>query len=742
MTMSSLRTENLFFPGLITGVGDLREDEAEQLRVFFRDVCDARGFPLHPVVCWNAIYREFNLESGRYENAPVEDLASVANGDEIDALPIGAFVSVPAGRSRDEFWGEVVYKEGRRPEFDILWDDPQLAQVPGTLSGAPIFDRSDSSNSIHQMSREAMVIDFEAVEPPNVQNLERQRRSGGAVDERHHVIVNARYEPADADVDDITFFARWMIAHQRLDLTQGGFGACLTREALENDELLFSALIGSLATIRELIETIPDCLMWRDFVFAEPAYRERVENHEIPLGGEDLKHLARSFARVPRGRNVEYSPLGPRIVGMLGVDADLNGPGWLTAICHTSRFLVDWIAEESSDGVIDTPAGFVHLRIDDAGQVGGIWRAQLLASGWDPVCAIPPDIPLGLGAATSTETVATITELEEELSSDLIPIEVQGTDIGFRVTLARRDIELGRLRISRELADELSEALTAHGSTAVVIRVAVEGSELPLTERVQHGSLDDGVGVTSLHSLEWSWPFVVGSKITVVWPRGAAVLDVNLARALEPCMVNGISYEFECDTAMFARFAGVELPPSTPPGRTLRDLVLAAFRNRGEMLTDGSRRSDLRKIVLAVYGPGASSAAERSIEIVLSSLLADGTIVAEDDELIWTPVIGRRTHALDRTLLDEYGASAVRRLVQEYEVGLHFRRLWVSEEASEARKAAYRKAWREAGSPTLFPSELPMGMTFVVPHVRGSGGHHNDVGRQGSDGMTKGTRND
>lgn len=691
---------------LVAGVGALDDATRSDLERYIAALAAAREFPLHPVVLWNSLYYRFDPHNRSYSEPP-DDLVTVAHDTAMAALPVGAFVKVEAGR--DEFWGEIVAKEGRDRAIDSDWVAPRCSGAPMTLS-------ADETGATVAIVREALVIDFYAIVAPVAQHLERQRERGRVIDGRHHVVVDAIYDPADAEIDDATYFARWMVREHRHELVTGVFGAGLEPSVLADDEQLLGALVAAVASLWELATGVAECRQVGSYLFDQSSYDARLAEPDVPLGRADLEHLATSLATVPRGESESYVALGLRLDAMVGDDAELHGPGWLRACCHATAYVLDILAERAPDGVLDTPAGPVHLRIDDAWQHGGVWRTAALVGGWDPVCAIAPDVALGLGFAQSEGPVPT------EIASDDGDLEltlVSPTELGGAVVLSAGDVAGGRLRLDRRLLEDLSQCV-ARAGTDLVVRLAVEGFELDTLDRTHLVRFSDSGGVQALLGVAWPWPFICGARPTVRWQRSSTVLDVVLRRRAEPFTFGVHSFDFECDERLLARALGAPAPPAAPRGRTLRDLVLEALKRRGEPAASGGRRADLARVVFAVYGPACEGPARRAVWSQLEALVADGTLERDGEAYRWTPDPNRAPRVVDLTLLRAY-SSQMARYVREHEVGLHLRRLAVSERATDERRRLYRVEYEAAGRPPWLPAELPPRYTFVVAHRRARG---------------------
>jgi len=727
----------LFFPELIAGPGALAPEQRAALEAFFAELAARRQFPLHSAVLWNALVWGLDVDSGTYLEAPIDDLAVVHHAVRCDAVPVGAFVKVPFGgpgaTGHDEFWGEVVYKEGRAEGLEGAW-------VPAELSGAPAAVSVDDDGRRHAVVREALVIDFDAILEANPHDLQRQSERRQCIDLRRHVVVDAVYdvtpgelgterEHNDAELDDATFFAHWMVEHHAQTLRQGVFGAGLGPDALSSDAVLVETLVSSLATIEDIASTAPGCRTWRGYLFDEAAYEARVADTEDVLGGADMEHLARSLSSVPRGETVAYAGLSTRVAEEFGDDAQLHGPDWATVVCHQSTFTLEWLERAAPDGVLATSSGPVHLRLDDEWQAGGVWRAQALLSGPDPICSLPSDLALGLGYAEANGLALSWPETPEEgrLEADPEAFETTPTDLGARVVLSATDIDTGRLRLPAAFLEEVRVTLVDRGQSQLVVRVVAEDYDLGPTERthwVAPSTDTDGV-LPALIGVAWVWPFVVGLRAEVIWTRGTTVVDVTARLRLEPLVLGDTMFRWDCDEVLYARAAGLTPPLVTTRARTLRDLILEVFRTKARADAEGHRRATLAQLSFAVYGPGTSAAARGAVEVVVATLCKEGVLTEEPHAgpggahfYVWSPRLRPGTRVADRDTLNAYQGHMVR-YVREHEVGLHLRRLTVSPEATPWRAAQYRAEWEACGRPWWLPAELPRGYTFVQKHVRG-----------------------
>ncbi|WP_164494171.1 hypothetical protein, partial [Streptomyces sp. ADI97-07] len=68
-------------------------DEA-RLRRYLLALVERRAAPVHVAVAFNAVYFGFDTDAAGYAGGPLDigDFPSVAFGDEMEALPVGAMI--------------------------------------------------------------------------------------------------------------------------------------------------------------------------------------------------------------------------------------------------------------------------------------------------------------------------------------------------------------------------------------------------------------------------------------------------------------------------------------------------------------------------------------------------------------------------------------------------------------------------------------------------------------------------
>ena len=108
---------------------------------------------------------------------------------------------------------------------------------------------------------------------------------------------------------------------------------------------------------------------------------------------------------------MRYTAIGPLLGTVSGAARQLVGLDYPVAVCHANAVFGDYATREADDGVL--PSG-AHLRLDDAWQGGGIWRASTPPGSY---AHLGPLVPLGLGWAESQQPPAPEVEEAAELPS-------------------------------------------------------------------------------------------------------------------------------------------------------------------------------------------------------------------------------------------------------------------------------------------------------------------------------------
>ena len=136
------------------------------------------------------------------------------------------------------------------------------------------------------------------------------------------MLIDARYASrADSDLDEVSFYARYLLTRGRDQLLSASaplpLAALLTEDA--GDERYEEALLGLLRTVGQALESLPDLRVWRGYAFTRAGLGARLRDTG-PLGGPDLRTIAVQLARsaVPAkpsrwgpAHRVTYTAIGP-----------------------------------------------------------------------------------------------------------------------------------------------------------------------------------------------------------------------------------------------------------------------------------------------------------------------------------------------------------------------------------------------------------------------------------------------
>ncbi|MGW3207159.1 hypothetical protein [Streptomyces sp. NPDC001135] len=369
-----------------------------------------RTVPVHTAVAFNAVYFGYDMEAGGYVGGPLdfEDFPSVALGDSVEALPVGAMINIRTGG--DLLPAEVVYKEGAHAALG------PYGEAPGWLSGAPAGAQGPGLLAPDEtpVLRERLVFDTSAFGQdlaPTRERLQRLRRRR-QTDDLGHLVVEARYAWADADLSDADHYARYLVTRGRDQLTSALVPTPLPLLLAPGagDAELLAAVQGLMGTVRQALAELHGARMWGDYTFTRASLARRLADPG-PLGRDDLARLADSTARaaLPRaGRRTgaprprpAYTALGAALLSHREWQDQLHGTAYPLAVCHANSVVSD-CARREQDETTGLLASGVRVSLDDRWQGGGIWRAEFVERG---AGAEPPhgavDQPAGRGWAES-----------------------------------------------------------------------------------------------------------------------------------------------------------------------------------------------------------------------------------------------------------------------------------------------------------------------------------------------------
>ena len=636
----------LFVPQILLGFDALEPDDADRLRRYLAALVAQRRI-VHAAIAFNAIYFGYDLGFGGYVGGPVEfdRFEQVAFGETTAALPVGAMVTVAAGGN--PLYAEVVYKEGAHPE---LCDD---GAVPAWLSGAPAragASEDGTGSGAGTVLAERLVIDCDAFGKSLVTSQaqwDRLRRRGKWLDGSGHLLLDAHYESGDdAETDDTEFYARYLLSRGRGQLLAGPLPLVLSEEAGEDQ--LAAALRSALHTIEDALRSISTLRMWRGYAFSRSSLADRLASRGT-LGRDDLTTLAVAASRAGSAAHrrfaepassVRYTAIGPLLGTVNGAARQLVGLDYPVAVCHANAVFGDYATREADDGVL--PSG-AHLRLDDAWQGGGIWRASAPPGSY---AHLDPLVPLGLGWTESQPPPAPEVEQAAELPSHgpvwrnrnarrvrrhRHPAVGDGQPhLLDRPAPPRAHPERrrgtagpGRGGVRRGAAGRIRATATGHPRR---IRAQPRGSGPGHPRHAgRRANAADGHRVA-----------------TGILPRDRAHLRMAArggcaagTQHAPGCTVtiDGVEYEHRYDAGILTR--------DTAPGcarrndsrgqepLTLRERILRAVRRVGHLDPNGVAVLRADMVADIVYGPGAGPAAAAALHPVIDSMVNDGTLTVE-----------------------------------------------------------------------------------------------------------------
>ncbi|MEY9937592.1 hypothetical protein [Streptacidiphilus sp. MAP5-3] len=752
--------EPLLTPRMVLGLDAADHKDRLRLTRYLAALVAFRRTPVHVNVAFNAVYFGFDLASGGYVGGPLELEAfpEVAFGQTTEALPVGAMVNIATGT--EPLFAEIVYKEGAHPS---LGEDGQL---PAWLSGAPagMTGPGRSDELARPVLRERLVVDVDAFGQglsTTQTRLDRLRRRGRWLDADGHLLLNGQYDSQrDADLDEVTYYARYLLTRGRQQLLSMAAPMPLNT-ALSDDageEQLTEALLGLLRAVAQALAEIPELRLWRDYAFTRASLASRLRDPGA-LGGNDLANVAIRLARsaVPSrpsrwtsARTVTFTAIGPRLREVRDAAAHLTGTGYALAVCHANAVVSDYARRETDEQTGLLPGG-VHLRLDDPWQGGGVWRAEYPDSAYTRVEVTEP---LGLGwletlpTALPQEAPAPVPEpplLEDEEDDEgETQLSVTDSQVSWTHTLRLAHLLGSRLPLPQILGTHMRDA----GLSGVRLRLMLthDGYDLDPAEAAQAVE-SELAGRVQLCGVEWPWEFFPSIVLTCTWPRGAGVIRATSTLLECPVTIDGQHIEHRYDASVLTREAAPGTPRRGGVGAgtlTLAQRVLRAVRCLGRLEPGGSTVLARSSLPIAVYGrpddleaaaQAGETAAMAALGPAVDELIAAGDLREEIGSLnegrrvqypavpgqqpivvlVYEPLVvegpPRPTRSPTQRLLEK-------RFVRDHPVAGHLRDLRSSgRTASEDQRAAYREDRKRFG--LAGPAELPDGYTYIRPFRRG-----------------------
>ncbi|MFE4449864.1 hypothetical protein [Streptomyces sp. NPDC056796] len=752
------------------GVGE-PEDEA-RLRRYLLALVEKRATPVHVAVAFNAVYFGFDTHTAGYAGGPLDigDFPSVALGDNMAALPVGAMINVRTGG--DLLPAEIVYKEGAHEALGIEGD------LPGWLSGAPAGAQGPDLVDGAKVSslRERLVFDADAFGPglaASDTRLQRLRRRG-ILDAHGSLVVNSLYDRSgddlpESDLDDTSYYLRYLTTRGRDQLDSSlapmPLPLMLPPGATQQDKE--AGLRNLVNVVRRALLSLPEIRLWGEYAFTRASMAGQLDNGG-PLGRDALETLARSVARgaAPTAsrrtavrRRPVYTALGPALCSLPGAATLMRGTLYLSAVLHANSVLMDYVRQQADEKTGLLPTG-VRVGLDDRWQGGGVWRAE--RSGDDAALEGPREVseePAGRGWAECRDLRAPAVAVATPEPEAAYPVMSWSDepDLGEPVLVdeAPDRLEWKQPLRARQLEDgylPLPPAVTTgQGSAELAGRAPLDGSFLrpgptpDIIFRLEHDGhpssvqrvrMDEEGRLVGLH---WPSTCFPGILLDLVWQRGSRTVEARTAALLRPRTVDGESIEHRYDQRVHTRDATWRwLSDDTPEGRT-RWLVMTAVRRFG--LLDVIGRALLARELLAPTLPLvmpdalASPTAER-VGAAVVELLDVGALTRVrgswgDDRRPHYPVrLGEHVIELLRYTPrvvegrprghgeSEDGTSPVRPKAVHHVPGFLRYIGHLGYEASPEQRRLFRQDFLKFG--LVGSPELPPGYTYVRPHQRGS----------------------
>ncbi|MET8540339.1 hypothetical protein ABZW03_06750 [Kitasatospora sp. NPDC004799] len=766
---------------MISGLGACDARARNRLLCYLEALVVRRSAPVHTAVAFNGVYFGYDIAAGGYAGGPLDigDFPSVALGDEVNALPVGAMINIRTGG--DLLPAEIVYKEGEHPDLG------PYGETPAWLSGAPYGAQGPGRLAADLTAtpglRERLVFDTAAFgqDPaPTANRLQRLRRQG-RTDELGHLVVESRYAMSDADLGDADYYARYLVTHGRDQLTSALAPAPLpSLMAPGSTEVdLLAAVRGLMDTVRESLASLEAVRVWGEYVFTRDSMARRLSRGGS-LGRDDLGRLAESTANraLPRsarrarsgGPKPVYTAIGAVLRSREEWQDQIRGTDYPLAVCHANSVLNDYARRERDDATDLLPSG-VRLTLDDRWQGGGVWRAayegladdtaaadlsldDALGRGW--VESFPRPVS-GLSSASASEpdreprsedSGGEEPESSTEAAPDPWPDD---SDLGAPDVLSVNDSQVEwvqPLRLAHLMEDclplpqHLAEEFRTSGTSAGPVRFVLQhaGQEVAPAAACQDTRVSESETGVRLTGVVWPWEFFPGIWLSFTWQRGSRVVHARTILLPHPVTVDGDHIAHRYDPKVLTRDAvgGLSRDTGKAEDRSATHLLMTAVRRLGLLDRFGRAmlaRVDVPPAVEEVMG--GTTVTAHQMENSLADLLAGGQLSTThgsrgaDGRTYYPPRAGRPLEELvcytpHRVELRggrpgvgpaPGGPIPSDRPMQEHGVAGFLRRIGhLGHEATDEQRALYHADHRRFR--LTGPAELPAGYTYVRPHRR------------------------
>ena len=612
--------------GLVTD--DLCAGELPAILDFLVAAAAQRGGSLSIPVAWNCLALGYDLRTGQYSSEFLdwEALPVIALDDEIELLPTGALAAFRTGGGQVPC--EVVHREGDHP---LLSPD---GSCPAWLSGAPAgLDASprhlqDLPEGLI-VAPERLVLDAFALGSERRQSL--RRLTGRWLGAFGHLSVRTRYaSPEQAEMPEARLYTSYLLTRQKplleAILTGAGLRPVGTSDWTEAE--LADALLASLSRVDDLL-TLAGLVRWREQA-VHPEHYERFTASRLTLTPDDVRAFALSSARLVHAETARrnrqkvsstaYIAIGSFLRDRCGGQAEdqFTGPAYPTTLATAQAWLTEYL--ELAGGVVLVAGQQVHIRLDDAWQGGGIWRAELVSdqNGQATLLPLQPgpdsgravesdldevDLPLALGWLGFSEHLADADNpaaprvddngtLDPKLDSahHVTPEPSSETASGHSDDAQQPLVRSDDLRGGEPLVEledpiphptrsddttktwtfVLTDRARRNGSLPVtpLVRDLMEDLGLhggPLQMTMSHPGTDIALGLrrqsvtlvdSRLEGINWPAQMFTGLRLTASWSVDGYFIEVRSTPLAEPLDCDGIPLDYDFDEMVVLRSWG------------------------------------------------------------------------------------------------------------------------------------------------------------------------------------------
>jgi len=588
---------------------------------FLRELARVRDVPISVPLAFNALAYAYDLQAGQYDPTLLSAtrLPAVAADTTIDALPVGALAQLATGGAPQPF--EVIFRHAEHPALHEDGSSPAwLSGAPAGVTGPP----TSAGANQHPVPTgevvliERLVIDATALGSGAPARL--RRLTGRAITAEGHLVVYAAYLDAEqADLDDTRLYASHLLSRRAEDLQRclAGLGPVGTPAELAN------TLHATFDVLAALLDAA-GLLRWHDkYVHPDTYARWTHGDTDVrTVEPTDVDRFCLTAARMslPRTRRgvtwpgkPSYLAIGPTLrASVTDPDAPdlpaagLRGPQYATALTCAQLYLAQTLSDRH-DGIVDVHGAEVHVRLDDAWQGGGIWRAHVLARNelLDPI-----DMPLALGWLTTLQPDVPVHPIWHSSSPDTDPTDpaaltpaptspapapepaaeprteptaepevavepdppaepepdaqpapkpedegtaavdrwVDDTTLGWRFVLGPRHASRGSLPLTPKVAAAMHAVLPP--GTGLHLDLSHPGNDLPAEQRRQR-TVFDGRALTGLH---WPDSLFLGIRLTASWSTDGYQVALSTTALDEPVDVDGIPLDYDFDGEIVLRY--------------------------------------------------------------------------------------------------------------------------------------------------------------------------------------------